>query len=466
MVRILNQYVSIKSILLVLIEAFLVVFGVVLGAKLRFWNDPEEFELYIAMPGFAFQAGAIMLVFQACFFYSDLYSFATVRRRYETLACLGQAVGGASLVLGLLYYLVPGLLIGRGVFFIAVGIVSCTFLVTRVALDGLWRLEVLKEKTLIVGAGDLAHSVAKEITSRQDLNLKLLGLVSNSGGNGDAPADYPLLGKASDLEAIVAEHEVHRIIVAMENQRGALPVRELVRVRVQGVRVEDAHSIMSALTGRIWLATVKPSWFVFSDGFSRSQIQLFLKRTGDLVFGILGLLISLPVMIATAILIRLESKGPVLYRQTRVGLYGRTFDVLKFRSMRTDAEAGGVAKWATKDDPRVTRVGKYIRKFRLDEFPQFINVIRGEMSFVGPRPERPVFVEQLRKEIAYYDERHSVRPGVTGWAQVRYPYGSSVEDSFRKLEYDLFYLKNMSFTFDCAIIFQTLRTVVSGEGAR
>jgi exopolysaccharide biosynthesis polyprenyl glycosylphosphotransferase len=223
---------------------------------------------------------------------------------------------------------------------------------------------------------------------------------------------------------------------------------------------------MSALTGRIWLGTVKPSWFVFSDGFSRSQFQLFLKRTGDLVFGILGLLISLPVMIVTALLIRLESKGPVLYRQTRVGLYGRTFDVLKFRSMRTDAEAGGVAKWATKDDPRVTRVGKYIRKFRLDEFPQFINVIRGDMSFVGPRPERPVFVEQLRKEIAYYDERHSVRPGVTGWAQVRYPYGSSVEDSFHKLEYDLFYLKNMSFTFDCAIVFQTLRTVVSGEGAR
>jgi sugar transferase (PEP-CTERM system associated) len=466
MVRILNQYVSVKGVLLILLEGMLIVLCVVLGAKLRFWNDPAEFEEYIALPRFAFQAGIIMIVFQACFYYADLYNFAQVRNRFETLTCLGQAIGAASLILGLAYYLVPALLVGRGVFFITVGVVICSFLITRVVLDSIWRVAMPKEKTLILGARDLALNLAAEMSNRQDLNVELVGFVSDHGGNGEAPLIYPLLGGIGDLESIVAERQIQRIIVAMENQRGALPVRELVKIRVQGVRVEDAQSVMSALTGRIWLETVKPSWFVFSDGFLRSRFSLFFKRLGDIFFGTLGLLISLPVMIVVAILIRLESKGPVIYRQERVGLYGKTFNVLKFRSMRIDAEAGGVAQWAQKDDPRVTLVGKYIRKFRIDEFPQFINVIRGDMSFVGPRPERPVFVEQLRNEIAYYDERHSVRPGVTGWAQVRYPYGSSAEDAFRKLEYDLFYLKNMSFAFDWAIIFQTLRTVLTGEGSR
>ena len=243
-------------------------------------------------------------------------------------------------------------------------------------------------------------------------------------------------------------------------------MRELVRLRVQGVGVEDAHSTMSALTGRIWLESIHPSWFVFGEGFHRSRLNLAVKRALDLSFGIFGLVISLPVMALVAIAVRLDSKGPALFRQDRVGLRGRTFDVLKFRSMQLDAEESGGAQWAAKDDPRITRVGRFIRKFRLDELPQFFNVIQGNMSFVGPRPERPVFVEQLRKKIPYYDERHSVRPGITGWAQVQYGYGASVEDAARKLEYDLFYLKNMSVLFDCAIVLQTVRTVVAGTTAR
>jgi sugar transferase (PEP-CTERM system associated) len=240
----------------------------------------------------------------------------------------------------------------------------------------------------------------------------------------------------------------------------------LVRIRVQGVRVEDAPSTMAALTGRVWLDTVKPSWFVFSDGFRRARLIVLCKRIFDIIFSLIGLVLSLPIMAVVAAAIRLESRGPVIYKQSRVGLGGRCFNVLKFRSMRADAEAKSGAQWAQSDDPRITLVGRYIRKFRLDELPQFINVIRGDMSFVGPRPERPVFVDMLRKEISYYDERHSVRPGLTGWAQVQYPYGASIEDAFRKLEYDLFYLKNMSLSFDVAIIFQTIRTVCTGHGAR
>ena len=211
---------------------------------------------------------------------------------------------------------------------------------------------------------------------------------------------------------------------------------------------------------------VRPSWFIFSDGFHRSRVTLVLKRIIDLFFGLLGLVLSSPIMVLVAIAVLLDSKGPVLFKQTRIGWRGNRFEVLKFRSMRVDAEATTGAQWAQKNDDRVTRVGRYLRKYRLDELPQFINVIRGDMSFVGPRPERPIFVDQLRNLISYYDERHSVRPGITGWAQVQYEYGASVGDACRKLEYDLFYLKNMSVFFDVVIILKTIRIILTASGAR
>jgi len=235
---------------------------------------------------------------------------------------------------------------------------------------------------------------------------------------------------------------------------------------VRGVRVEEASNALSALTGRIPLRAVQPSWFVFSDGFHRSKWNELLKRTLDLAASIVGLVLSIPIMILVGVAVRLDSEGPIIYRQTRVGRMGKCFDVLKFRSMRNDAEKSGGAQWATENDPRTTRVGAFLRKYRFDELPQFLNVIRGDMSFVGPRPERPVFVEDLRQVISYYDERHSVRPGITGWAQVQYAYGASIEDAFNKLEYDLFYLKNMSLSFDIAIIIRTIGIVFGGRGGR
>jgi exopolysaccharide biosynthesis polyprenyl glycosylphosphotransferase len=214
------------------------------------------------------------------------------------------------------------------------------------------------------------------------------------------------------------------------------------------------------------LEAVSSSWFIFSEGFRRTRLTTVLKRAVDLFFGCLGFALSAPLMPFIALAIKLDSRGPVLYRQRRVGLGGECFEVLKFRSMRQDAEAGSGAQWAQEDDPRVTRAGRFIRTYRFDELPQFINVIRGEMSFAGPRPERPEFVEKLREAIPFYDERHSVRPGITGWAQVRYPYGASVEDALHKLEYDLFYLKNMSVIFDCAIVIETVKIVLFGRGGR
>jgi sugar transferase (PEP-CTERM system associated) len=320
---------------------------------------------------------------------------------------------------------------------------------------------------LILGTRELALTVARELTRRDDLPFRIVGFLDS------APAaepyllcGYPVLGSIDDLCAISSERKISRIVVALEDRRGALPVGQLVTLRVQGIHVEDAPTTVASLTGRIWLETVRPSWFVFSDGFHRSLLTLVLKRAFDLAFGLVGLLLSLPIMALLAIAIKLDSKGPVLYCQLRVGYKGKNFNLWKFRSMRADAEQTSGAQWASRDDPRVTRVGKFIRKFRMDEMPQFINIVAGDMSFIGPRPERPVFVESLKRQISYYDERHSVRPGLTGWAQVQYQYGASVEDASRKLEYDLFYLKNMSIFFDSIILLKTIRIVLSGQGGR
>jgi len=470
MIRIFNQYVSPKSVLLVFLEVGFILLGLLTGVRLRFWGSPEAFDSYVQAPMFTFQALVFVVTLQMCFYYSDLYDLNAVRSPRDQFVCLAQSLGVASLCLGLMYFFFPGLLIGRGVFFISTALIAGFISITRGALDHAWQMAAPKQNILILGAGDLAQTVACELAGRADLNICVTGFVETRPGSGElrnaALSGVPFLGWAEDLEEAVETRKISRVIVAMENRRGVLPIRELVRLRVQGVDIEDAHSTIAALSGRIWLDLVRPSWFIFTDGFHRSRATLILKRLLDLVFGLLGLVLSFPVMLVTALIIRLDSKGPVLFSQTRVGFQGKSFRLLKFRSMRVDAEAASGAQWAKQNDARVTRVGRFLRKYRLDELPQFLNIIRGEMSFVGPRPERPVFVEQLRTVISYYDERHSVRPGLTGWAQVQYPYGASVEDACRKLEYELFYLKNMSVLFDLLIIFKTVRIIVAGRGGR
>ena len=467
MIRIFNQYVSPKSLLLIGVETVLIAVSLLLATRLHFLNQAAGFTNYVRWPDFSLQILVVIVVLQICFYYSDLYDLSILRRHHQLVICLTESLGAACLVLGVMYYAFPGLLLGHGIFFDGVSLVAVSTLANRLALEHTWRFASRKERILLLGTGELAAMVAREFSRRDDLNVELAGFVETAESHGDKQFfGRPILGSADQLDALVAAHRITRIVVALEDLRGILPVRALVRLRVQGIRVEDGHSAMSALNGRIWLSEVKPSWFVFSDGFHRSRLTMLVKRICDLAFSIIGLLVSLPIMLPLALIIRLESPGPVIFRQSRVGLRGKTFELLKFRSMRADAEQGTGAQWAQVNDPRVTRLGKYLRKFRLDELPQFINIIRGEMGFVGPRPERPVFVAQLRQSISYYDERHSVRPGLTGWAQVQYPYGASEEDAARKLEYDLFYLKNMSIFFDCAIILQTVRHVCKGNGAR
>jgi sugar transferase (PEP-CTERM system associated) len=468
MIRVFSQYVSSKSIVLMILEGGLLTLALLCATWIRFWDNGIALEDFLGLPNFAIQAVAFVGIVQLCFYYCDLYDLTVIRHRREQFILLIQSVGAACLLLGLLYYIFPSLLIGRGVFFISIVLLTGFVLLSRSVLDRVWIVAGLKENILILGTGSLALTVARELKQRDDLSATLVGFarIADAAPKVEEICGRPVLGSSDRMREIVDQHAISRIVVALEDRRNALPVHDLVRLRVSGVRVEDANSTVSSLTGRIWLEMVQPSWFVFSDGFQRSTLTSIIKRALDLACSIVGLVLSSPAMLLIGIAIRLDSKGPAIYRQTRVGLRGRPFEVLKFRSMRTDAEAENGAQWAQDEDPRVTRVGRFLRRYRLDELPQFVNVIRGEMSFVGPRPERPVFVEQLRQKISYYDERHSVRPGLTGWAQVSYHYGASFEDTARKLEYDLFYLKNMSVLFDCAIILKTIRIVLTGFGGR
>jgi sugar transferase (PEP-CTERM system associated) len=453
MIRIFHQYISAKSVLLLALEGVLIVLALVAAVRLRFWNDPLEFDFHTAWPDFAAQTAIVVLVFQICFYYNDLYDLNAVRHSGEQLVRLGQSLGAACLLLGFIYFVAPALLIGRGVFAITVLLVVVSVMAARAVVDLTWRVATPAKRVLILGTGSLAASVARELNRRRDLNLEVVPGMGN-------------VSSGPEIEALARQQRVSRIIVAHKDSRGALPVQALVRLRLEGVEIEEARVALAALTGRVALETLRPSWLVFSPGFRCSPLTALLKRLFDLCLSATGLVVSAPAMALVSLAVWIESGRPILYQQERIGLRGKPFRLLKFRSMRPDAENGNGAQWAQENDPRVTRVGRWLRKFRLDELPQFWNVLRGEMSLVGPRPERPEFVNQLRETIPYYDERHSVRPGITGWAQVRYPYGASVEDAARKLEYDLFYLKNLSVLFDCAIVFETVKIVLFGRGGR
>jgi sugar transferase (PEP-CTERM system associated) len=466
--QIFNRYVSYKAVLLVALEGTLILLAILLGIKVRFWDNPDAFRVYTALPDFAIQALTVVICLQVCFYYNELYNTNEVWHPSEHLIRLGQAMGAACLVLGLLYFLFPSLVIGRGVFLIALGLAAASVTAARMLVNFAWRSTIPPECVLIFGTGKLASDVAREIRRRDDLNIRVLGFIETSKDNSLAPPDlfgWPVLGKVDRLEQIVENQPVGRIIVALHDLRGALPVRELLRLRTRGIRVEEAYSTLAALTGRIALENVRPSWLIFSGGFRRTPFTIFLKRVIDLSLSVVGCVVSIPIVGLAAVGILLDDGRPIFYRQRRLGLGGSTFVLTKLRTMRVNAEVDG-AQWAEDNDPRVTRVGRYLRRYRIDELPQFLNVIRGEMSFVGPRPERPEFVELLRRRIPFYDERHSVRPGITGWAQVNYPYGATVEDASNKLEYDLFYLKNMSIVFDFAIVFETVRIVLFGRGSR
>jgi len=376
------------------------------------------------------------------------------------------AVVNAAAVSALAYYFVPALRVDRSVLLgmAAIAIPLC-FLI-RVLFERIVDEDLFKRRVVVYGAGNRCRSLV-ELRRRSDTRgFRIIGYMPVEGDQVIAPDDK-VVARPPDLYQWALEHGIDEIVMAMNDRRRGFPMHELLECRLAGIEVLELPSFLERETGKVRLDVLNPSWIIFGDGFRASPTQQFLERAFDVVASLGLLVVAVPFMVLAVIGIKLEEgfSAPVLYRQRRVGFRGRVFDVLKFRSMRIDAEKFG-AQYAVENDPRVTRIGRFMRKTRIDELPQLINVLRGEMSFVGPRPERPEFVDELEQRIPYYRERHTVKPGITGWAQLCYPYGSSEKDTIEKLQYDLYYVKNRSLLFDFAILVQTVEVVLWRKGAR
>lgn len=375
------------------------------------------------------------------------------------------AISLGVIFLSLLAFTLPGITLWRSNSLYAMLLAIVLLMTIRIMLGTVLDNDVFKRRLLILGAGSRANRIA-EISKRQESGFLVAGYVNMNEG----PAQVQSSVRRADIEDLpqyVIDQKVSEVVLALEERRNALPVSDLLTIKTTGVHVNDMSSFLERETGRVDLDSVNPSWFIFSDGFSSGQrISTVFKRSFDIFLSLLLLLLTGPAILLFALLIKLESKGDAFFKQERVGLYGQKFNILKLRSMRADAELAGKAVWASENDPRITRIGRFIRKVRIDELPQAWSVLKGEMSFVGPRPERPQFVDDLQTKMPFYAERHIVKPGITGWAQINYPYGASIEDSRHKLEYDLYYAKNYTPFLDILILLQTIRVVLWPEGVR
>ncbi len=464
--------ISPRTIGLFAADIAIIFLAIVLAIYLRLgWTGAEYQIQYNNAISKALLAATVCLVTMYLY---DLYDYSVMHHRREMLLRLIQATGISWTILAITYYLVPPLMIGRGTLIYSVVLTLFLLLGWRLLIHYLTGHPDLGERVLILGAGKAAADTASVVSKRRDAGYRIAGFVEVPGmENGDAPRSEAelgvakILGTADELEQIVSEKKIDRIVVALAQRRGNFPTESLLRMSLESsVDIEECASFYERVTGQVHLDMLRPSWLIFSGKERNTRFILVFRRVVDQILALTGLALSLPVMAMTALIIKLESKGPVFYRQKRVGKHGAVFELLKFRSMHDNAEADGTPVWAASDDNRVTRFGKLIRKVRVDEIPQFWNILKGEMSFIGPRPERPHFVSELAEKIPFYEHRHLVAPGLTGWAQIKYPYGASVEDARQKLQYDLYYIKNQSLALDAIIIFETVKTVLFGKGGR
>ncbi len=465
MLKIGGQRVPPKTVLMVVSDGVLISLGLLIAVAVRAAYS-ESLWAQLSLGGILARSALVVLVSELALYYNDLYNFQAVGRRSETFVQLLQALGIACLALGVFYYVSPGLSLGRGIAALAAPTILVLTLGWRLLLDQIGFLHNGAKRVLIVGTGSLGISLAREIISRPELNLKVVGFLDEKGENiGKSLVNPEIVGAVSDVEAITAQREVDRVVLSLAERRGCTPIRQLLHLKFAGVGVEDAHSLYEKVTGRILLEHLSPSWLILSDGFRKSAFMIAAKRALDLMVSLVLLVLALPFMGLIAVAIWLETGRPILFRQERIGLGGRAFEILKFRSMFQNAEENGPS-WAVPGDRRITAVGRFLRKFRLDEIPQLFNVLRGEMGLVGPRPEQPHFCALLEEHLSLFSLRHSVRPGITGWAQIKYQYGSSIEEGRSKLEYDLFYIKHMSVLLDLAILFETAKVMLYGRGAK
>jgi sugar transferase (PEP-CTERM system associated) len=424
------------------------------------WQHPEDSYVVLNYEGGYFKilaATLAVLIFSHLF---DLYEPALWNARGELYFRLLLVPGILALITAAVAYVFPRLLIGNNTVLIGLVLVTIALFAWRMMYAWLAQMPYLREKVYVLGVGERAQRLVNALRLRSELGVEV------AGWSGNVEGELNRESLAAHLMELIHERRVHRVIVAMEDRRGNLPVMEILHLRLAGVKIEEATSWLEKISGRIEVDNLYPSWLVFNEGFRFSASFMLLRRILAVLASAILLLVILPVIPLVILAIKLDSRGPVLYRQRRVGLGGKVFHCFKFRTMRQDAEADTGATWATDDDPRITKVGKFLRASRLDEIPQLWCVLKGDMGFVGPRPERPEFVEWLVKQIPFYTVRSAVRPGITGWAQIRYKYGNTVEDAKEKLQYDLYYIKNMSIGLDMMIMFQTIKIVLLGRGAQ
>jgi len=463
MPRIGTHEVPARTLLLAGVDGLAIILSLIAATAERF---PISFGVDLQDGVYWGKLGIVAVVCLLTLYYSDLYDFRVVRRRADLLAHTLQALGAACLTLAVLYFLAPSASLGRGVALVAAPVILLLLLSWRLSANAVNLLARGDERVLMIGTGEAGVSLVRHILGHPEYNMKVIGFLDEKGQDiGKSLVNPCIIGATSDVERIVAAEKIDRLVLALKERRGSTPVRELLNLKFAGIRVEDVHNCFERLSGRITLEHLSPSWLILSDGFKKSSILLFLKRFTDILACSVLLLLVFPFLPFIALAIYLETGGPIFFRQTRVGYKGREFELLKFRSMIQDAETNG-PKWATAQDSRITRVGRVLRKTRVDELPQLFNVLRGEMSLVGPRPERPHFCAMLAETIPFFNLRHTIRPGVTGWAQVRFRYSSNLEDTKEKLELDLFYLKNLSLIVDLAILFETVKVVLLRRGAQ
>ncbi|MEZ2418922.1 TIGR03013 family XrtA/PEP-CTERM system glycosyltransferase [Luteibacter sp. RCC_6_2] len=466
MIRLFRQPIVRWLTLLGTCELLLLAASLNVAVWIRFATSPED--LAASTHSLTARAAMFAAVIFLCMAALGEYR-ATLRMSWRgQLArhAIAFILGGLVLVVG--YYVIPQAYVGRGVLGMALVIGFVSTAGFRAVFMRLVEMESLKRRVLVLGAGQRAAQIHNRMRRRSDRRgFCLLGYVRGTNEAVAIPESL-LIEPAGSLAALARREKLHEIVVGVDDRRGSLPMDDLLACRQLGVQITDLTTFVEREAGRVQLTMLDPSWLVFSGGFNATPLALFAKRGFDLAASLLIALLCWPVMLGVALAIRIESgRGqPILYRQERVGEHGRTFWLYKFRSMRTDAEMDGVARWASSNDDRVTRVGRICRKLRFDELPQLWNVIRGDMSIVGPRPERPQFVSDLQNKIRYYSLRHSIKPGLAGWAQLSYPYGASEEDAAEKLKYDLFYVKNHNLFLDVVILIETVEVVLFGRGAR
>ncbi|WP_271077991.1 TIGR03013 family XrtA/PEP-CTERM system glycosyltransferase [Aurantiacibacter sp. MUD61] len=461
MVRLFKHYIPHAVILLGLLDFILLLVAGDLAWKLRAsqigMDAGELVSRILPLLGFAITTLTAMIAV-------GVYGPEALRSMRFAAARLLVAVSLAILALAVIDFLLPGQTYWRSILLFAMALAVAMLMINRLIVGGILGTSAFRRRVLVLGAGLRADRLRK-LSQKPDSGFTIVGYI-NMGSGATAVAEAIDRPAISDLSEHVAKLGATEVVLALEERRNSLPLKDLVRVKTAGVHVNEFSSFLERETGRVDLDTLNPSWLIFSDGFSSGRaFSSAAKRVFDILASGILLLLTFPIILLFAAIVKIDSKGPAFFRQKRVGRYGQTFELVKLRSMRTDAEKDG-SKWAEKNDPRVTRVGSFIRKVRIDELPQVWTVLCGHMSFVGPRPEVPTFVEDLDDKLPYYAERHVVKPGITGWAQINYPYGASIEDARHKLEYDLYYAKNYTPFLDLLIMLQTLRVILWPEGAR